>query len=144
MAHQNRISVAHPENGRMRHRHLVTKIYFCGAHRWCATEMSRFCGALSGVRHRNISVAHKSFRAPQNCMRHRKKTNAPQNNLQVFSICCCMLYKYRYITGNIGISHYRNTGILQETGNTGIYYRKYRYITLLRARDTHHDTYYKS
>ena len=73
VAHQNWISVAHPGNGGMRHRHLATKIYFCGARRWCATEMSRFCGALSGVRHRNISVAHKSLRAPQNCMRHRKK-----------------------------------------------------------------------
>ena len=35
-------SVAH---GLVRHRILATKLFFCGAWAWCATEFSYFCGA---------------------------------------------------------------------------------------------------
>ena len=121
MAHQNRDSVAHPGNGGMRHRHLATKIYFCGASLRCATEIPTFCGAPAVVRHRNISVAH------QNSMRHRiacateNEKYAPQNSLNVFSIFCCLLYKYVYIIENTGISHYRKYRYITEN-------RKYRYI----------------
>ena len=87
VAHQYWLSVAHPGNGGMRHRNLVTKIYFYGAHSRCATEMLTFCGAPVTVRHRNISVAHPA------AVRHRKTGHAPQNT----STCIhkfVQLYKY--------------------------------------------------
>ena len=50
------------------------------------------------------------------------------------SVACCT---NTGILQEIHIYHTTgNKGILQETGNTGIYYRKFRYITLLRDRDT--------
>ena len=86
-AHQNRISVAHPENGGMRHRTLATKIYFCGASLRCAIEIPRFCGALATVHHR-IILMYFQFSAA--CC-----TNT--GILQKIQVC---YRKYRYITGN--------------------------------------------
>ena len=79
------------------------------AHGGCATVSSPlkcvFCGACLGAPQKaQVSVAHCTgcateifqWRISLVCATETK-IHAPQNNLQVFWNCCCLLYKYRYI-----------------------------------------------
>ena len=108
----NYISMAHPTGAPQKDQDSV-------AHpRSCATEMFQW---------RIPETCATEIGAPQNknTMRHRIF-------LHVFAICCCPLYKYRYIYRIIETIIY--TYIIQIMCTKQTYYYV---ITLLRARDTY-------